>query len=131
MDKLVVDASVLCAFFLAEEGSEDVEEVLNAVSEIHAPSFWKFEAANAVWRRRDIPEKIGEALIERLWKFKINDGDFIKGANYAFIIGRKHNIPFYDSSYIALAKSLNAPLWTLDKVQAAAALKSGVSLWGK
>lgn len=129
MDKLVVDASVLCAFFLSEEGSEDIETVLETVSEIHAPLFWRFEAANAIWRRRDIPEKIGEGLIERIWRFNINDEDFKKEAKFAFIFSRKYNIPFYDSSYIVLAKSLNVPLWTLDKVQATAALKAGVSLW--
>ncbi|MBI5025426.1 MAG: type II toxin-antitoxin system VapC family toxin [Nitrospirae bacterium] len=133
MDKLVVDASVLCAFFLAEEGSEDIENVLETVQEIHAPLFWRFEAANAIWRRRDIPEKIGEGLIERIWRLKINDNDkdFKEEAKHAFFISRKYNIPFYDSSYIAVAKSLNVPLWTLDKTQANVAVKAGVSLWEK
>lgn len=125
-----MDASVLCAFFLSEKGSEDIETVLKTVPKIHAPLFWKFEAANAIWRRRDIPDKIGEGLIERIWKLKIMDGgDFKKEARDAFILSRKYGITFYDSSYIAQAKNLNLSLWTLDKVQAKAALDSGVMLF--
>jgi hypothetical protein len=32
---------------------------------------------------------------------------------------------------VAIAKQLNIPLWTLDKLQGNAAMKSGVSLWEK
>jgi hypothetical protein len=30
-----------------------------------------------------------------------------------------------------MAKQLNIPLWTLDKLQGNTAMKAGVSLWGK
>lgn len=131
MDKLVVDASVLCAFFLAEKGSEEIEDILETVSEIHAPLFWRLESANAIWRRRDIPEKTGRALIDRIWRLNIKDEELKEEASYAFVISRKYNIPFYDSSYIAVAKRLNIPLWTLDKLQANVATRVGVSLWRK
>jgi predicted nucleic acid-binding protein len=130
VDRLVVDASVLTAFFLGEEGSEDIEIILETVSEIHAPLFWKFEVANAIWRRKEISEEKGRRLIERIWKFPISSETFTKEAKEAFHISRKYNLPFYDSSYIAMAKQLNMPLWTLDKLQGNTAMKLGVSLWG-
>lgn len=131
MDRLVVDASILTAFFLGEEGSEDIEIILETVSEIHAPLFWRFEVANAIWRRKEISEEKGKRLIERIWGFPISSGAFTKEAKGAFHISRKYNLPFYDSSYIAMAKHFNIPLWTLDKLQGNMAMKAGVSLWEK
>lgn len=131
MDRLVIDASVLAAFFLGEEGSEDIEIILETVSEIYAPLFWKFEVANAIWRTKEISEKKGAGLIERIWGFPVISETPTKEASYAFIVSRKYNLPFYDSSYIAMAKHFNIPLWTFDKLQAKTANKEGVSLWEK
>jgi predicted nucleic acid-binding protein len=129
--RLVVDASVLTAFFLGEEGIEDIEIVLETISEIHAPLFWKFEAANAIWRRKEISEAKGRRLIEQIWGFPTKSETSSEGAKEAFHISRKYNLPFYDSSYIAMAKQFNIPLWTLDKLQGNTAMKAGISLWGK
>ena len=131
MDRLVVDASILAAFFIGEESSEDIEIILETVSEIHAPLFWKFEVANAIWRRKEISEEKGKWLIERIWEFPISSETSTKEATEAFHISRKYNLPFYDSSYIAMAKQFNIALWTFDKLQATAALKAGVLLWEK
>jgi len=128
VDRLVIDASVLTAFFLGEEGMEEIENILETLSEIHAPLFWKFEVANAIWRRKEIPEKKGSELIERIWIFPVLSEISTKEAGNAFVISRKHNLPFYDSSYIAVAKQLNLPLWTLDELQAEIAAKEGISL---
>jgi predicted nucleic acid-binding protein len=129
--RLVIDASVLTAFFLGEEGSEDIEIILETVSEIHAPLFWKFEAANAIWRRKEISEEKGRRLIEQIWEFPTNSETTSEDVKEAFHISRKYNLPFYDSSYIVMAKQLNIPLWTFDKIQANTAMKAGVSLWEK
>lgn len=129
MHRLVVDASVLTAFFLGEEGSEDMEISLETVSEIHAPLFWRFEVANAIRRRKEIFEEKGRGLIERIWRFPTSSETSSENSKEAFHISRKYNLPFYDSSYIAMAKQLNIPLWTLDKLQAKAAIKENISLW--
>lgn len=131
MHRVVVDASVLAAFFLGEEGNEDIETILETVSEIHAPLFWRFEVANAVWRRKELSEEKGRKLIDRIWRFPVSSETSSEAAKEAFHISRKYNLPFYDSSYIAMAKQLNIPLWTLDRLQGNAAMKTGVSLWKK
>jgi len=46
----------------------------------------------------------------------------------SFTVSR-HNISFYDSSYIAMSKLLDIPLWTLDKLQGRIAVKVGATLW--
>ncbi len=131
MDRLVIDASVLATFFTGEEGADDVEIILESISEIYAPSFWRFELANVIWRKKEIREKKGEEIIERIWRFPVNSETPAEVVKDAFLISRKHNITFYDSSYIAISKQLNIPLWTFDKLQATAARKAGVSLWEK
>lgn len=129
MDRLVIDASVLATFFTGEEGADDVEIILETISEIYAPSFWRFELANVIWKKKEISEKKGEELIERIWRFPINDETSVKVAKNAFLISKKYNITFYDSSYIAMAAHFNIPLWTLDKSQAKVAVNKGISLW--
>jgi predicted nucleic acid-binding protein len=47
----------------------------------------------------------------------------------SFTVSRRHNISFYDSSYIAMSKLLDIPLWTLDKLQGRIAVKVGATLW--
>lgn len=131
MHRVVVDASVLATLFLGEEESEDIEVILETLSEIHAPLFWRYEVTNAIWRRKEISEEKGKGLIERIWRFPTNSETSSEAAKEAFHISRKFNLPFYDSSYIAMAKKLNIPLWTLDKLQGNTAIKAGVSLWEK
>lgn len=106
-----------------------MEIILEAVSEVHAPLFWRFEVANAIWRTKEISEEKGGRLIDRIWRFPTNSETSSKDAKEAFHISRRYNLPFYDSSYIAIAKKFGIPLWTLDKLQGNTAIKAGVSLW--
>lgn len=129
MVEIVSDASVLSAFFLAEEDGRKVQQLIESETRFYAPLFWRFEVSNAVWKRKVIPIKIAEGLIEDIWNFTVFEWSSTKWAKDAFLISRKYNITFYDSSYIAMARLLNIPLWTLDKVQANAAIKAEVSLW--
>ncbi len=130
MVEIVSDASVLSAFFLAEDDGQTVQQLIESETRFYAPPFWRFEVSNTVWKRKEIPVEIAAKLIEDIWDFTVFEWSSPKWAKDAFLISKKHNITFYDSSYIAMSKQFNLPLWTLDKVQAAAALKAGVSLWG-
>lgn len=131
MVKLVVDASVLSAFFLDEEERQKMQRLIENDSIFYAPSFWRFEVSNAIWKRKEIPVTIAEGLIADVWDFTVYEELSANLAKEAFRISRKYNLTFYDSSYIAMAKKLNIPLWTLDKLQGSTAVKAGVSLWGK
>lgn len=131
MVDLVLDASVFGAFFTKEEGWENIAEAIDSGMRVYAPSLWRWEVINTIWKKREIPPSLGEKIVERVWKFPVYNEETLDWAKKAFFISRKHNITFYDSSYIAMAKSLNIPLWTFDKIQAKVANKAGVSLWGK
>ncbi len=131
MVEIVSDASVLSAFFLAEWNGEKVQQLIESETRFYAPSFWRFEVSNAVWKRKSIPTGIAEGLINDIWNFTVFEWSSSTWAKDAFLISREYNITFYDSSYIAMAKQFNIPLWTLDKVQANAAVKAEVSLWEK
>lgn len=131
MVKLVADASVLSAFFLDEEDRQKMQQLIESDAIFYAPSFWRFEISNAIWKRKEITGDIAEGLIKDVWDFTVYEELPAKWAQEAFNISRKYNLPFYDSSYIAMAKHFNIPLWTFDKLQATAALKAGISLWEK
>ncbi len=131
MDSLIVDASVLTAFFLDEEDGQKIQKLIEADAIFYAPSFWRFEVSNAIWKRKEIAWDMAKGLIEDVWNFIVYEEFPTKCAQEAFHISRKYNLPFYDSSYIAMAKQLNIPLWTLDKLQGDTAMKAGVSLWEK
>lgn len=131
MVKLVADASILSAFFLDEDDGQKMQQLIESDAIFYAPSFWRFEVSNAVWKRKEIPINIAEGIIIDVWEYTVYEELPAKWAKEAFHISRKYNLPFYDSSYIAMAKQLNIPLWTLDKLQENMAMKVGVSLWGK
>ena len=131
MANLVADASILSALFLNEEGSENIRDITESDTSIYAPSFWKFEVSNAVWKRKDIPLKIAKEVIEIIWSFPVYSNESREWAIESFVIAKKHGITFYDSSYIAMARLLNIPLWTLDSLQSRVAMRIGVSLWSK
>jgi predicted nucleic acid-binding protein len=129
VDNLAVDASVLSAFFLDEENGGKLQRLIESNARFYAPSLWRFEVSNAVWKRKAIPGDVAKGIIEKTWSFTVYGEDSTGWVEEAFFLSRKNNITFYDSSYIAIAKFFGIHLWTLDKVQAKAAVGAGVPLW--
>jgi predicted nucleic acid-binding protein len=127
--EVVADASVLSALFLHEEGSERIREAIHSETSIFSSSFWRFEVSNAIWKRKDLPFRTAQSLIEIIWRFQVSTWESPALALKAFSIAKKHGITFYDSFYIAMAEQMGIPLWTLDGVQSKAAVKEGVHLW--
>jgi len=126
---IVLDASVLGALFLNEDDSEEIHRVVKSHN-IYAPSFWRFEVSNAVWKRKELPFKIAQNIIKRIWRFPVTIRENEGLATESLSIARKYEITFYDSFYIAMARLNDLPLWTMDKMQALTASKVGVDLWG-
>lgn len=128
MAEIVVDASILSALFLKEEASEEIRSVVESEATLYAPSFWRFEVSNAIWKTKTIPLKEAKELIEIVWSFSIRTNESAEIAEEGLLISRKYGITFYDAFYIAMARIIVAPLWTMDKVQARSAIKAGVVL---
>ena len=129
MLNLVADASVMSSFFLDEEYGEEVQRLIEENARFYAPLFWRYEVANAVWKRKEIPAPVAQGLIEQIWDFTVYSEESVPWAHESFAVARKHNVTFYDSAYIVMAKLLNIPLWTLDRLQGKIAARDGVTLW--
>lgn len=128
MSEVVVDASILSALFLNEEGSEYIRKVVESEITLFAPSFWRFEVSNAIWKRKVIPPETAKHLIDIIWDFPVYTDEPKELAIDSLFVARKYGITFYGSFYIAMAKFIGIPLWTMDKIQAKSAIKAGVSL---
>ncbi len=118
----------MSALFLGEEGSEEIRGVVESETLLHAPSFWRFEVSNAVWKTRAIPSGKARELVEVIWKFPVYSNETEELASESMALARKYGITFYDSAYIAMARLSGISLWTLDRVQAKSAARAGVHL---
>ena len=127
---IVVDSSVLAAFIRKEPGWEKlVDYVKNSVSMDLAVK----EVSNAIWKDYAVRKLIDYETALALFKIMSQ----LVGVNVvlepeekyieeAFKIALKTDITVYDALYIALAKSKNLPLLTLDVKQRKTAEATGV-----
>ena len=127
---IVVDSSVLAAFIRKEPGWERlVDYVKNSVSMDLAVK----EVLNAIWKDYAVRRLIDYDTALALFKIM----SLLVGVNVvlepeekyieeAFKIALKTDITVYDALYIALAKSKNLPLLTLDVKQRKTAEATGV-----
>ena len=125
----MVDASLIGAFILKEEGWEDYAGMLeNALTVDHAAK----EVGNAIWKAytrghiglEDVKTKL-EALKKLLSK-NLTMFPEIELLDEAMEIALSHKIPIYDSVYIALALTKGAGFSSLDETQLNVARKLGV-----
>lgn len=119
---IAVDASVVLGVLIADTGAIKIETLIAAQDWLVAPELMDLEIANAVRRLerlRRISEPDAARLLEhylklRILRFSVTD-----------IIGEiwrlRQNLTAYDASYVALARSLDLPLYTRDSKLAAAA----------
>ena len=127
---IVVDSSVLAAFIRKEPGWERlVDYVKNSVSMDLAVK----EVSNAIWKDYAVRKLIDYETALALFKIMSQ----LVGVNVvlepeekyieeAFKIALKTDITVYDALYIALAKSKNLSLLTLDVKQRKTAEATGV-----
>jgi predicted nucleic acid-binding protein len=119
-EKIVVDASVVTKWFSLEEDSAEAlqykESHVEGGVELIAPALLLYEVANALnykpdFTEEDLKESM-RALEDLSISIKLPTKDIMERA---IIIARKYGISIHDSSYIALAESLNARMVTSDK----------------
>lgn len=116
----VVDASFLLAFLLPDENIPEVEETmkefiekeLNLVSCFLLP-FEIFNCLKTAIKRRRISSKLALRIAKNFLNFDIP----LVNINLVdtLVLAQKHDLSFYDGSYVFLARSGGIPLLTLDE----------------
>ena len=131
---LVIDASILAAWFLDEKSDPRVETAFDTVARVEtlAPSLFYYEIRNALLaseRRNRITEAMSDAFLRDLAllpiRFEASGDDAI-----LLTLARKRKLTVYDAAYLELARRENLPLATLDRDLEKAAIAEGVALFG-
>ena len=131
---LVIDASILAAWFLDEKPDPRVEIAFDTVARVEtlAPSLFYYEIRNALLvseRRKRITEVMSAAFLRDLGLLPIR----LESAGDEAILmtlARKRKLTVYDAAYLELAKQEGLPLATLDRDLEKAAIAEGVALFG-
>jgi len=130
---LVLDASTMIAFLLADETSPVAEEAMR-VAEAEgavAPVIWWYEIRNALvvsQRRRRLSKSEADTLLEAIVRLRIEiDRDTPETIVH---LARKRAITIYDAAYLELALRREHLLATLDADLARAATAEGVGIVG-
>lgn len=117
---IVIDCSVVMAFILPDEKNTPIAKKLSkefgSKYKLISPNLLEFETGNALKsavlsRRITRPES--EFLFETFRQLHINF--FPIKQESVLRLSLKHNISFYDASYLYLAKANKCELLTLDK----------------
>ena len=131
---LVIDASILVAWFLDEKSDPRVENAFDTVARVEtlAPSLFYYEIRNALLvneRRNRITEAMSAAFLRDLALLPIRLEPAADGASL-MALARKRKLTVYDAAYLELAKREALALATLDRDLERAAIAEGVVLFG-
>jgi predicted nucleic acid-binding protein len=131
---LVIDASILAAWFLDEKHDPRVEAAFGTVArvETRAPSLLFYEIRNALLvseRRKRITEAMSAAFLRNLALLPIRLEPPGHDAS-VMTLARNRRLTVYDAAYLELAKREGLPLATLDRDLEKAAVAEGVALFG-
>ena len=114
----VVDASVACKWFLAEELSDAARDLAGEGTTLHAPDLILVECANVAWRHvtaQSIPLAQAEALLDALPRWFEILTPAAELYDRAFRIAHALRHPVYDCVYLGLAEREEMRLVTADK----------------
>ncbi len=119
MTLLVIDASVVIKWFLAEPYGEAALRLLDVEGRFLAPDHLFAETANAIWkkvRRREIAAEYGHDVISAIdaTGVVITTVPCRELAEGAYDIATTYGRSIYDAMYVALAKQRNTRLITAD-----------------
>lgn len=128
----VVDASVIGAWILPDEGTPATERLLLATSNAAASApdlLWHEVRSLALIgaRRGRVPMGNVQALVEKFNAIAVRN---LGRGDDALVLdlARHHSLSTYDATYLALAKSERLPLATLDRRLIVAAQAEGIGL---
>ena len=131
---LVIDASILVAWFLDEKSDPRVETAFDTVAhvEARAPSLFYYEIRNALLvseRRNRITEAMSAAFLRDLGLLPIRLAPAADGESL-MALARERKLTVHDAAYLELARREALPLATLDRDLERAAIAEGVALFG-
>lgn len=119
--RVVIDANAVVALLARQPESDAVEQCIERWAregvELHAPALARYETANVLTRKTSLGE-IKQEDLPALWAeleampiayHPLGDGAAVIGV--AIELQRRSA---YDAAYVALARELDAGLWTLD-----------------
>ena len=115
---LVIDASVACKWFFAEDLSAEARALAASDASFIAPDMILVECANAAWRRvlsREIPRTQGEAFLKTMphWFESLVPTNGLHETAFRMACALSH--PVYDCLYLALAEREGTRLITADR----------------
>jgi predicted nucleic acid-binding protein len=134
MARLIVDASLACAWCFPDEQTDYTQAVLRAVSgsnDALAPRLWAYEVRNGVLmgvRRGRIPRAHADRFLASLSGMRVGLTD-PHSYDAVFALAELHGLTIYDAAYLDLALREGLPLASLDAKLRKAADKSGVLLF--
>jgi len=134
MVALVVDASVVIAWSMPDEGGDYPAYVESAVLRegMLVPAHWHFEAANAV-RMMEVRSRLssedGQELLVKLelLKIEVDRESNHRAFHAATALARCHGLTVYDAAYLELALRAGRRLASLDGPLLRAAAAEGVA----
>ena len=133
--RVVIDASALVALLAREPESETVTRHvagwMREGVELHAPALARYEIANALTRKtsmgevdaNDVPMVWAELEAMPIAYHPLGDGAQVIG-----VASELQRRSAFDAAYVALARELDAELWTLDGPLARNAGSRGLSV---
>jgi predicted nucleic acid-binding protein len=131
---VVVDNSVVLPLFISDEDSTAMENLIAATSaetQLLVPRLWVSEFGNGLLvctRRGRISHETALLAHEKARKLPLQISDFPQreDLSHLHLLAEKHQLSFYDASYLALAIHRGAQLATNDKQLSRAAKSEGI-----
>ncbi|MCF6313250.1 MAG: type II toxin-antitoxin system VapC family toxin [Verrucomicrobiales bacterium] len=131
----VVDASMVLAWLLPDEGTEYAEMFLERWMKgeaISAPELIRYEVSNALVMAATRRGRLSDEQMRiKLQEFdalaiSLNEDSGRATTRQTVELSVRHGLSIYDAAYLELAKRVSKPLATLDKKLKSAAASEGV-----
>lgn len=118
--RVIIDASLVVARLIDDENSQGVDAFFEQSTQekitLAAPSLIIYEIANALLsavRRGRITQNQATGLVNQITQLHIDTSQLAESEKI-IALAAKLDISAYDAAYVALAKQLDEPLYTLD-----------------
>ncbi|MBS7650267.1 type II toxin-antitoxin system VapC family toxin [Candidatus Bathyarchaeota archaeon] len=121
MNTIVLDASVVAKWYIAEDAFEKAIQIrdayLSGKLSVYSPTLLIYEIGNILTRHPSFTSEDSAAAFKSLLDLGLNLKDFTEPQilEKSFGISRQLQVTFYDATYVALAKEYDAKLITADE----------------